>query len=158
MMYCVVKPTGAPMLSLGPVIDSGRVVHVWDKDWLINPNPDQFNEYLSGHISPNSEAHGLIIVYGTAQCEVENEQEFERILKHWQSLALVHGWNKCPKCGGFVPSTVDVGRYVGALSRWDNKTIVCSDCGQREAFLQQQGKDISPEGDDKWFNPPGSNR
>lgn len=40
--------------------------------------------------------------------------------------------NKCPKCGK------DIGKYP-ALSRDDNKTEVCSDCGTLEAmkeFLQ----------------------
>lgn len=157
MMYVIVKPTGAPMLSLGPVLHEGKKVFIWDKEWLVRPTPEVMNEYLSGHLS-STDNRGSVIVYGTAQCEIENELEFERIFKHWQSLAILHRWNTCPKCGGFIPSDMHVGRYVGALSRWDNKTEVCSDCGSREAMLQQQGRDISPEGDDKWFNPPGKSK
>jgi rRNA maturation protein Nop10 len=36
----------------------------------------------------------------------------------------------CPRCGGKLP----IG-YPGALSRRDNKTEICSDCGMIEAFI-----------------------
>ena len=46
----------------------------------------------------------------------------------------------CPRCGN---------TYIDypALSRKDNKTEICSTCGQAEALLQMMGTDLK---DDKW--------
>lgn len=44
--------------------------------------------------------------------------------------------NQCPRCGHFIPNDLQPGAYMGALSRWDNATEVCSPCGQVEAMLQ----------------------
>jgi len=41
----------------------------------------------------------------------------------------------CPRCLGFIPSNVFAGEYPGAISRIDNKTEICSDCGTEEAIL-----------------------
>ena len=43
--------------------------------------------------------------------------------------------NLCPRCGGAIPSNERPGAYVGALSRTDNDTYVCSACGTEEALL-----------------------
>ena len=40
----------------------------------------------------------------------------------------------CPRCEGFIPNNLTPGRYPGAISRVDNKTEVCSDCGREEAL------------------------
>ena len=40
----------------------------------------------------------------------------------------------CPRCEGFIPSNLTPGRYPGAISRVNNKTEVCSDCGREEAL------------------------
>lgn len=40
----------------------------------------------------------------------------------------------CPRCGGAIPSEQHKGEYPGALSRYDNETYICSDCGTQEAF------------------------
>lgn len=40
----------------------------------------------------------------------------------------------CPRCGGGVPNDTHKGEYPGALSRLDNETYICSDCGTNEAF------------------------
>jgi len=37
----------------------------------------------------------------------------------------------CPRCGEEEFET-----NFGALSRWDNKTIICPTCGREEALLQ----------------------
>jgi ribosomal protein L40E len=42
----------------------------------------------------------------------------------------------CPRCGGDVPSTAHKGQYPGAVSRWDDKTEICSPCGAEEALMQ----------------------
>lgn len=42
----------------------------------------------------------------------------------------------CPRCGGPMPNKEHPGCYIGALSRWDNKSYVCSPCGEEEAMLQ----------------------
>ena len=41
----------------------------------------------------------------------------------------------CPRCTGFIPSNLFPGEYPGAISRIDNKTEICSDCGTEEAIL-----------------------
>lgn len=41
----------------------------------------------------------------------------------------------CPRCLGAIPTIMAVGMYPGALSRADNKTEICSDCGTEEAML-----------------------
>jgi hypothetical protein len=37
--------------------------------------------------------------------------------------------NACPRCG-------DLHQHLYAVSRWDNKTYICDDCGMAEAMLQ----------------------
>lgn len=41
----------------------------------------------------------------------------------------------CPRCLGYIPSNTFAGEYLGAISRIDNKTEICSDCGTEEAIL-----------------------
>tara|TARA_Y100000034_G_scaffold131315_1_gene191799 strand:- start:1872 stop:2183 length:312 start_codon:yes stop_codon:yes gene_type:complete len=41
----------------------------------------------------------------------------------------------CPICDGGIPNDQRKGEYVGALSRFDNKTEVCSACGTMEALV-----------------------
>lgn len=40
----------------------------------------------------------------------------------------------CPICDGPIPNKEYEGQYKGALSRRDNKTEICSDCGVMEAL------------------------
>ena len=40
----------------------------------------------------------------------------------------------CPRCLGAIPSILAPGMYIGALSRADNKTEICSACGEEEAM------------------------
>lgn len=40
----------------------------------------------------------------------------------------------CPRCLGLIPNAEFAGMYPGALSRTDNKTEICSECGQMEAI------------------------
>jgi len=40
----------------------------------------------------------------------------------------------CPRCLGYIPSNVFAGQYPGAISRIDNSTEICSDCGTEEAI------------------------
>ena len=40
----------------------------------------------------------------------------------------------CPRCLGLIPNAEFAGMYPGALSRTDNKTEICSDCGNMEAI------------------------
>lgn len=40
----------------------------------------------------------------------------------------------CPTCDGQIPNNETPGAYIGALSRKDNKTEICSACGVREAL------------------------
>lgn len=41
----------------------------------------------------------------------------------------------CPRCNiNYIPNNETPGLYPGALSRVDNKTEICSDCGVEEAL------------------------
>lgn len=45
----------------------------------------------------------------------------------------------CPRCLGGIPNNEDRGTYPGALSRTDNLTEICSECGVLEAIEDQRG-------------------
>jgi hypothetical protein len=47
----------------------------------------------------------------------------------------------CPRCLGAVPNASERGQYPGAISRTDDKTEICSDCGVLEALEQWGGKE-----------------
>lgn len=42
----------------------------------------------------------------------------------------------CPRCGHYIPNDETPGKYIGAMSRTDNKTEVCSACGTEEGLVQ----------------------
>jgi hypothetical protein len=42
--------------------------------------------------------------------------------------------SQCPICDGPIPNALHEGQYAGALSRVDNKTEICSECGVFEAL------------------------
>lgn len=44
-----------------------------------------------------------------------------------------------------IPNDQNPGAYMGAISRRDNTTEVCSACGTEEAMLQFGGGDLSTE-------------
>ena len=44
----------------------------------------------------------------------------------------------CPVCDGFIPNNLTPGLYPGALSRRDNKTEICSECGQNESMFDHE--------------------
>ena len=52
--------------------------------------------------------------------------------------------NQCPRCGGGIPNNDHMGAYPGALSRWDNRTEVCSACGTDEALTQMAAVHENP--------------
>lgn len=45
----------------------------------------------------------------------------------------------CPRCGDWIPNNFQPGAYPGALSRTDNKTEICSECGTIEALEDYSG-------------------
>ena len=65
------------------------------------------------------------------------EKEKERLM----------GKHDCPRCEGAIPTELHKGQYPGALSRTDNETEICSQCGQDEAWEQMAGV-LRPR--DKW--------
>ena len=52
---------------------------------------------------------------------------------------------KCPTCDGYIPNNEHVGKFMGAISREDNTTEICSECGTREALESFYGWFISME-------------
>lgn len=141
MAYIVVPPNKPPRLvSASCVI--GRPLWINDTEWTVETEGD-INVFLS-------ELAG-VKVEGYAETFIEDDQSFKPVWKHWQALAIVNDWCQCPRCGGVRPDVVNVGRDEGALSRTDNTTYVCSQCGVEEAMLQLLGEDISPTGPHSWF-------
>ncbi len=53
----------------------------------------------------------------------------------------------CPRCEDPVPDAMHRGEYVGARSRTDTRTEICSRCGTEEAYEQMAGK-LRPQS--KW--------
>lgn len=51
----------------------------------------------------------------------------------------------CPRCGHYIPNDDQPGMYPGALSRTDNRTEVCSECGTNEALEQFTGVGLTPK-------------
>ena len=51
----------------------------------------------------------------------------------------------CPRCFGAVPSNENPGAYIGALSRTDNKTEICSRCGTDEAMEDYLLGEVMPQ-------------
>lgn len=52
----------------------------------------------------------------------------------------------CPRCKGGIPNDERRGEYMGALSRIDNETMICSDCGNFEAMIDFAKVDRMIEG------------
>lgn len=51
----------------------------------------------------------------------------------------------CPRCGHLIPNDQRPGAYIGAMSRRDNKTEICSACGTEEAMIEFGGGDLLGE-------------
>lgn len=47
---------------------------------------------------------------------------------------------RCPSCNGWIPNNDTPGAYPGALSRKDNKTEICSECGVLESLTSPTGR------------------
>lgn len=60
----------------------------------------------------------------------------------------------CPRCGGYIPNNDKPGAYIGAMSRADNHTEICSACGTEEAMEDFTGTGLTEIAD--W--PVGSDR
>jgi len=46
----------------------------------------------------------------------------------------------CPICRGGIPNNYQIGMFPGALSRFNNKTEICSACGTKEALACYEGE------------------
>jgi hypothetical protein len=83
----------------------------------------------------HSEENGF--EWGEEQLSPEDGQimwDFNRLINGEPKLDIANGYPICPLCDGFIPNNEQPGEYPGALSRRDNKTEICSECGVREAF------------------------
>lgn len=56
----------------------------------------------------------------------------------------------CPRCSGPIPNAYAEGEYSGAISRTDNRTEICSNCGTLEA-LEQYVSVLTPQS--QWDSP-----
>ena len=54
----------------------------------------------------------------------------------------------CPRSNdNFIPTNSQPGEYPGAVSRADDKTEICSDCGTEEAIIQYGRGECEPTSD-----------
>jgi len=51
----------------------------------------------------------------------------------------------CPRCTHFIPNDISPGSYIGAISRVDNSTEICSSCGTDEALEQLFTGGLTPK-------------
>lgn len=51
----------------------------------------------------------------------------------------------CPRCLGGIPNDLRRGEYIGAISRTDNKTEICSACGTSEALEDFSGNGLAAQ-------------
>lgn len=68
-------------------------------------------------------------------------------------VQMQHAGLVCPRCGHLIPNDEQPGAYPGAISRADNSTEVCSDCGQHEALEQFSSADHSCTPVSEWPVP-----
>lgn len=52
---------------------------------------------------------------------------------------------RCVRCGEVPPDSDPWHRGVGALSRTDNRTYICSRCGTSEALQDFSGEGLTPQ-------------
>jgi len=156
---CEAPPTGPPRLTHGKtaldaIVDAKSIgltvttVEIQGWTWAV-VNTAEKNLYLT-------ELAGDVEVYGIGYTELYEEKQYLQYFKHWQALAIANNWYSCPRCSEPRPSALNVGRDPGALSRWDNSTYICSECGNEEAMLGLSGEDISPTGPNKWIEIPSN--
>lgn len=82
------------------------------------------------------------------QAQRENPyEEFEdvpgKVAAARQEALQVEGWPVCPRCG-----VAPLEPWGGALSRLDNETEICSNCGTMEAMRDFTGRGPVPP--DEW--------
>jgi hypothetical protein len=85
--------------------------------WIESEGPK--NRYLS-------ELTGME-VNGYGYTPIIDSKDLKRLNKHYESVAHDKGWDICPMCDERIVGT-------GALSRVDNTTTICSDCGLKEGL------------------------
>lgn len=57
---------------------------------------------------------------------------------------------KCPTCEGYIPNSVTIGAYMGAISRHGHGEV-CSACGTREALEDYIAQKSGIPADSDWF-------
>lgn len=62
-------------------------------------------------------------------------------------MSITLDQHTCPRCFGGIPNDLRRGQYPGALSRTDNKTYICSECGEMEAIEDWKMGGCRPQSD-----------
>jgi uncharacterized protein with PIN domain len=76
-----------------------------------------------------------------AQIVLEESDKENAMNKESNTYTQTHDkFALCPRCEGFIPNNDTPGAYPGAISRLDNKTEICSECGTIEAILDWNGE------------------
>ena len=112
-----------------------ETIRNWDED---NPGCVWQADGLDGEFGSRGGTNNYVIRGN--EC---SKPESLRVTNEDGSLAVAktekEQFRECPRCSHFIPNDLTPGAYPGAISRLDNKTEICSDCGMEEALLQYQG-------------------
>jgi hypothetical protein len=82
-----------------------------------------------------------LVVLGGEGLRLEESDKENAMSKENNTYTKTHDkFVLCPRCEGFIPNNDTPGAYPGAISRLDNKTEICSECGTIEAMLDWQGE------------------
>jgi ribosomal protein S27AE len=110
-----------------PTVYGGRYFITSERDVYRDSNPRVYTirKYIGGGTI------GTVGDFGGYRLRRQAVSALKKVLKQ-------HGIKteppRCPRCAGLIPSEEDAGKYAGALSRLDNKTEICSRCGNIEAI------------------------
>ena len=69
----------------------------------------------------------------------------DRTKQEREPVSITLDQHACPRCFGGIPNDIYRGQYPGALSRTDNKTYICSECGELEALEDFSGVGCAPQ-------------
>lgn len=104
-------------------------------DWLEEWNED--SSYYPGTtdwdaVADDLETRGLFVYYDY----LGSVFVFRTVRNRRGDVIMDARFPICPRCNGYIPSNENPGAHIGAISRLDNKTEVCSQCGTEEAVEQ----------------------
>jgi len=128
------SPYEEDMRGIREARENGYIYGNWYS--VVMPEGEWGSNHFSWCVSMTEEAFLTWMQY------IRQEADMTEGEPRWKS------YTTCPRCGGPMPRSGAEGQYPGALSRRDNWTYICSDCGTQEAL-----EDLSGLGEAAWTGP-----